>query len=62
MPYMVAREDFQRVFTGAMRMLEARAGVYDGILAGILQRRSPQWSPRKSPQLVSSQDSNFVPA
>jgi pyrroloquinoline quinone (PQQ) biosynthesis protein C len=62
MPYMVAREDFQRVFTGAMRMLDARAGVYDGILAGILHRRNPQWSPRKSPQLVSSQDSNFVSA
>lgn len=39
MPYMKTREDFQKVFDGAMRMLEARAGVYDGILAGIAQRR-----------------------
>jgi len=53
LPYMVDREDFQRVFSGAMRMLDARAGVYDGILAGSLRRRNPHWSPRKSSQLVS---------
>lgn len=40
MPHMNTHEDFQRVFAGAMRMLEARAGVYDGILAGIERRRS----------------------
>jgi hypothetical protein len=40
MPYMTTREDFQKVFSSAMRMLEARAGVYDGILAGILSRRN----------------------
>jgi pyrroloquinoline quinone (PQQ) biosynthesis protein C len=38
-PYIVTDEDFQRVFDGAMRMLEARAGLYDGILKGILARR-----------------------
>jgi len=39
-----------------MRMLDARAGVYDGILAGILRRRNPHWSPRKSSQLMSYQN------
>lgn len=38
-PYIVTREDFQQVFAAAMRMLEARASVYDGVLAGIVQRR-----------------------
>ncbi len=42
MPYMVTREDFQKVFSGAMRMLDARAGVYDGILAGVAKRRNRQ--------------------
>lgn len=39
LPYMRTREDFQRVFNGAMRMLEARATVYDGVLDGILEFR-----------------------
>ena len=39
MPYVRNQEDLQQVFSGAMRMLEARAGVYDGILNGILKRR-----------------------
>lgn len=42
MPYMVTREDFQRVFSGAMRMLDARAAVYDGVLAGIVKGRNPK--------------------
>jgi pyrroloquinoline quinone (PQQ) biosynthesis protein C len=42
MPYMVTREDFQKVFSAAMRMLDARVGVYDGVLAGILSRRNLQ--------------------
>jgi pyrroloquinoline quinone (PQQ) biosynthesis protein C len=54
LPYLVGSEAFQRTFTGAMRMLDARAGVYDGILAGILRRRNPQWSARRTPQLVSN--------
>lgn len=39
MPYTHTYEDLQKVFSGAMRMLEARAGVYDGILKSILERR-----------------------
>ncbi|MBP5972519.1 iron-containing redox enzyme family protein [Brasilonema sp. CT11] len=39
MPYIHTSEDLQKVFCAAMRMLEARAGVYDGILNGILERR-----------------------
>lgn len=42
-PHMNSRADFQKVFAGAMRMLDARAGVYDGILACILKGRNPQW-------------------
>lgn len=38
-PYMRTYEDLQKVFSSAMRMLEARAGVYDGILKGILGGR-----------------------
>jgi hypothetical protein len=40
LPYLKSREDFEKVYTAAMRMLEARAGVYDGILAGITRRRT----------------------
>jgi hypothetical protein len=40
MPYMQTSEDLQKVFSSAMRMLEARAGVYDGILKGILEQRN----------------------
>jgi pyrroloquinoline quinone (PQQ) biosynthesis protein C len=39
-PYIRTFEDLQKVFSAAMRMLEARAGVYDGILKGILIRRA----------------------
>lgn len=39
MPYIKTREDFQKVLDGTMRMLEARAGVYDGILNMILKNR-----------------------
>ena len=39
LPYMNTREEFMKVYQAAMRMLEARAGVYDGILAGIRDRR-----------------------
>jgi len=42
MPYMKTRRDFQSVLSAAVRMLDARAGVYDGILAGILERRNTQ--------------------
>ncbi len=42
MPYMRTRDQFQRVFSGAMRMLEARATVYDGVLNGILSFRNSQ--------------------
>lgn len=42
MPHMKTHEDFQKVFAGAMRMLEARAGVYDGILASMLSARASQ--------------------
>lgn len=40
MPYMTTADDFQEVFSGAMRMLDARAGVYDGILHGLAKERS----------------------
>lgn len=43
MPQMKTHADFQKVFNGAMRMLDARAGVYDGIHAAILKARNPQW-------------------
>lgn len=39
MPHMRTREDLQKVFDAAMRMLEARAGVYDGVLKGIMRQR-----------------------
>ncbi|MEE2729772.1 MAG: iron-containing redox enzyme family protein [Pseudomonadota bacterium] len=39
LPYMNSRAEFAKVYQAAMRMLEARAGVYDGILAGIRDRR-----------------------
>lgn len=42
MPYVKTRDDFQKVLSAAMRMLEARAGVYDGVLSGILERRNLQ--------------------
>lgn len=38
-PYLKSVEDFNDAYTGAMRMLEARAGVYDGIMAGIESNR-----------------------
>lgn len=40
LPYMKTREHFKDVHDSAMRMLEARAGVYDGVLAGIQAKRS----------------------
>lgn len=40
MPYLKTRDDFEKVYMAAMRMLDARNGVYDGVLAGILRRRS----------------------
>jgi pyrroloquinoline quinone (PQQ) biosynthesis protein C len=39
LPYIRSRSDFEKTYAAAMRMLDARAGVYDGILAGILRRR-----------------------
>jgi pyrroloquinoline quinone (PQQ) biosynthesis protein C len=39
LPYIRSRSDFEKTYIAAMRMLDARAGVYDGILAGILRRR-----------------------
>ncbi len=39
LPHIKSRQDFEKVYVAAMRMLDARAGVYDGILNGILQRR-----------------------
>lgn len=42
LPYMNTKEEFQNVYNAAMRMLEARAGVYDGILKGIETRRALQ--------------------
>ncbi|MBV1880686.1 MAG: iron-containing redox enzyme family protein [Pseudomonadales bacterium] len=38
-PYLKSAEDFDNAYSGAIRMLEARAGVYDGILAGIESNR-----------------------
>lgn len=39
LPYLKTRDDFERVYAAAIRMLDARAGVYDGILKGIRRRR-----------------------
>ena len=39
-PYLNNPADFQRVYSSAMRMLDAREGVYRGVLNGILTRRS----------------------
>lgn len=38
-PYISTRSDFQRVLAAAVRMLDARAGVYDGILKNIRKNR-----------------------
>ncbi|MFT6097626.1 MAG: pyrroloquinoline quinone (PQQ) biosynthesis protein C [Arenicella sp.] len=40
LPYMNTKEEFQKVYDAAIRMLDARAGVYDGILKGIETRRA----------------------
>ncbi|HWX66727.1 MAG TPA: iron-containing redox enzyme family protein [Rhodanobacter sp.] len=40
LPYIKSHKDFEKTYTAAMRMLDARAGVYDGILSGILKRRA----------------------
>lgn len=53
MPHMQTHDDFQKVFSGAMRMLDARAGVYDGVLASILKARNPHWE-GKEELLVSN--------
>lgn len=42
MPYLSTRDQFEKALTAAMRMLEARAGVYDGVLSGILAKREQQ--------------------
>ncbi len=54
LPYTNTRRHYQKVLDGAMRMLEARAGVYDGVLSGIIARRAvlPGGSARR--QLMSS--------
>lgn len=39
MPYTKDRKHFEMIHNGAMRMLEARAGVYDGVLEGIQKGR-----------------------
>jgi pyrroloquinoline quinone (PQQ) biosynthesis protein C len=39
-PYMNEVEEFQKVLDSAVRMLDAREGVYQGILEGILARRA----------------------
>lgn len=44
MPYLNTHTDFQKAFIGAMRMLDARAGVYDGLLAAILKARKYNYS------------------
>ncbi|GAB1542707.1 hypothetical protein NUACC21_53810 [Scytonema sp. NUACC21] len=40
MPYVRNSQDLQKVFAGAMRILEARVVLYDGILNQILSRRA----------------------
>lgn len=40
MPYVKSRRHYQEILAGAMRMLEARACVYDGVLEGVLNKRS----------------------
>ncbi len=39
MPHVQTKEQYEEVYWGAMRILEARAGVFDGILKGIMSRR-----------------------
>lgn len=39
LPYIKTREDFEKVYFAAMRMLDARAGVYDGVMTGIISNR-----------------------
>lgn len=39
LPHINTRDDFEKVYIAAIRMLDARAGVYDGILNGIMKRR-----------------------
>ncbi|EEF21959.1 conserved hypothetical protein [Ricinus communis] len=46
LPYLKNRADFEKTYYSAMRMLDARAGVYDGVLNGILLRRENGFSSR----------------
>jgi len=44
-PYLLSSNHFNEVYIGAMRMLDARAGVYDGIKSGIEKRRKKMSEP-----------------
>ena len=42
MPYVEKLSDYQKVFLGAMRMLDARAGVYDGVFQKLTSQKIPE--------------------
>jgi len=54
MPYIKTRADFEKVYIAAVRMLDARAGVYDGILSGILRMR------RANQNALDSKETRFL--
>lgn len=54
-PYLKTAKQFSDAYTGAMRILEARAGVYDGVLNGILQSRKDMKSIKSELNLVNRQ-------
>ncbi len=56
LPFLNTRSQFQKVFSGAMRMLDSRASVYDGILKGILNKRKNN----STNYLTSSMNNNAI--
>ena len=42
MPYVKNLSDYQNIFLGAMRMLDARAGVYDGVFQKLISQKIPE--------------------
>jgi hypothetical protein len=51
-PYISTNEDYQKVFDGVIRMLDARARVYDGVLEGIHKHRNSKQSESRSKQIT----------
>lgn len=56
LPHIETREDFKKVYIAAMRMLSARAGVYDGIVRGIRAHRAQIRSMNASVDRIDQQE------